>query len=171
MAGGQVSIHGAEVVLNNIAALVVPVVASSAPTPQPGLYWIDTSAGNAVKRYNNSAWVVETGNRYLALLSANPAGATSLTGITEITTAGYSRQLVTWGAPSAAYPSVLANTNTVTFGPFTTDMLVPATYLGLVTESSGTTGNIDYAWAIPAQQVETSQNIQIAIGQLTLSQS
>jgi hypothetical protein len=51
------------------------------------------------------------------------------------------------------------------------DMLVAATYMALVTVSTGTAGNIDYAWNIPAQQVETSQNIQIAIGQLTLSMS
>lgn len=171
MAGGQVSIYAAEIVLNNVAGLVVPVVSGSAPTPKPGLWWIDTGSGNTVKRYNNSAWVVDTGNRYLALLSANPAGATTLAGITEITTTGYSRQLISWGNPTAAYPSVLTNTNTITFGPFTADMLVPATYVGLVTEASGTTGNIEYAWSIPAQQVDTSQNIQIAIGDWTLSQS
>lgn len=169
--GGQVSIYGAEVILNNIAGLNVPVVAGSAPTVKPGLWWIDTGSGNAVKRYNGSAWVVDTGNRYLALLTANPSGATSLAGITEVTTGGYARQLVTWGNPTAAYPSALVNTNTITFGAFTADMLVPAIYLAMVTESSGTTGNIDYAWSIPAQQVETSQNIQIAIGQLALSQS
>jgi hypothetical protein len=171
MAGGQVSIYGGEVTLNNIAGLNVPVVASSAPSPLPGLWWINTSAGNAVMRYNGTAWVAETGARYFALLSANPAGAASIAGMTEITTAGYSRQLVQWAAPTAAYPSVLLNTNTITFGPMTADMVLPATYLAMVTEATGTTGNIEYAWSIPAQQVDTSQNIQIAIGQFSLSQS
>ena len=171
MAGGQVSIHGAEAVLNLLGGLAVPVVSGSAPTGKPGLYWIDTGSGNAVKYYNGSAWVVDNGNRYLALLTANPAGVTSMAGLSEITTAGYARQQVTWGNPSAAYPSVLTNTNTITFGPMSADMLVAATYMALVTVSTGTAGNIDYAWNIPAQQVETSQNIQIAIGQLTLSMS
>lgn len=171
MAGGQVSIHGAEAVLNLIAGLAVPVVSGSAPTGKPGLYWIDTGSGNAIKYWNGAAWVVDNGNRYLALLTANPAGVTTMAGLTEVTTTGYSRQQVTWGNPTAVYPSVLVNTNTITFGPMTADMLVAATYMALVTVASGTAGNIDYAWSIPAQQVDTSQNIQIAIGQLALSQS
>lgn len=104
---------------------------------------------------------------YLALLSAAPSDSTTLASMTEITTAGYGgRQSVTWGAPSGD-PAVAANTNLITFGPFSAD---PANCvaLALVSAASGTTGDFIYQWTV-SKDVGIGDSIQIAIGGLTMS--
>lgn len=73
---------------------------------------------------------------------------------------------------TASYPSVSTDSGTVTWGPMTADMLVPALFAALVTVSSGTQGLYLYSWPLPdPQQVSTSQSIQIATSQLSLSQA
>jgi hypothetical protein len=170
MAVTQVLEVGSELCLNAIAGNTVPVVAGSAPTWVPGLYWIDSGSAYAVKTWNGTSWVA-AGSEYLALATSDPTHATDMTGIIEVLTSGYTRQAVTWTAASAAYPSVLSNSATITWGPMTADMLLPADWVVLVTTASGATGFPLYAWQISPQQVSTSQNIQIATGALTLSQS
>lgn len=167
---GQVSQYGAQSIVNLFAGNVPVAVQGSAPTPVPGLSWVDTSSSNAVKHYNGSAWVTGT-SRYLMLLTAPPGTATTIAGLTEVTTSGYARQSVTFATATGAYPSVVSNSNLVTFGPFTADMLLPSQWAAMVDVSSGTTGQFLYSWNIASQQVSASQNIQISIGQLSLSES
>ena len=169
---GQITPTGAEIGLNHLAGLVVPNVGASAPTYIPGLYWIDSGNSYAVKGYNGSSWVTTTGARYLCLLSSDPTGLTAVNQLTEIQTAGYARQLISFANATAAYPSVLTNSSTITFGPFTADMVLAAGWLAMVSTSSGTNGHFLYGWTIKnAQKVASSQSIQIETGALALSTS
>lgn len=106
---------------------------------------------------------------YLVLLTAAPSDTTTLATMSEVSTAGYSRQSVTWGSPSGD-PSSSSNTNTITFGPFTADP-PNVTHLALVSASSGTTGDFLYYWtADVARDGAINDSIQVAIGALTMTQ-
>jgi hypothetical protein len=83
---------------------------------------------------------------YLALLTAAPTDATTLATMTEVTTAGYSRQSVAWSAPSGD-PRVSSNSATVTFGPVSADP-PNITHVALVSAASGTTGDFIYFWTL-----------------------
>lgn len=173
MAGGQIAQVAAQATLNYMGGTIVPVVATSAPTWVPGQWWIDSNSGYAVKGWNGSSWVVDTGARYLALLTADPTAepAVNVSDLTEVTTSGYARQQVNWTNATAAYPSSMDNSNLVTWGPFSTDMALPAQWVAMVTTISGTSGLLLYTWPIASQQVSASQDIQIATNQFSLSQS
>lgn len=108
---------------------------------------------------------------YLALLSAAPTDTTTLATMTEITTAGYGgRKSVTWGAPSlvSGVPTS-ANTNTLTFGPFSADP-PNATHCALVSAASGTTGDFIAWWALDvAKDAAINDTIEFAVGALTIA--
>lgn len=166
---GQIAEFGAAHLANALTGAAVPVVQGTAPTWFPGLYWIDTSSGNAVKTWNGSAWVTSPGARFLALLSADPvaANAVNISDLTEITTAGYSRQSVTFSHATTAYPSAASNSNLITFGPMTAGMTQAVQWIAMVTVASGTTGYFLESWLMPtALQVNASEVIQIGIGEL-----
>jgi hypothetical protein len=103
---------------------------------------------------------------YLALFTATP---NDTGGGTEVTTAGsngYGRQSVTWGAPSGD-PASAANTNAITFGPFTSD-LGNVTHLALFDAS--TAGTMLYYWdATAAKDPANGDSITVAIGALTMT--
>ncbi|MFE9525244.1 hypothetical protein [Streptomyces sp. NPDC006631] len=110
---------------------------------------------------------------YLALLTADPTpedgSAASMTTMSEITTAGYARQQVTWTAP-AGVTKVTANNALLFYGPFTADMTDAASFAALVTTASGTAGQIIYVWPIDGPlQAATNESLQIAAGSLTLN--
>ena len=172
---GQIGTHGAQACLNLLTGNAVPVVSSSAPASWiPGQYWINAANSYLPYEYNGITWVPAAGTRYLALLAADPTQlpAVAITDLAEITTAGYARASVTMATATASYPSVSTDSGTVTWGPMTADMLVPALFAALVTVSSGTQGLYLYSWPLPdPQQVSTSQSIQIATSQLSLSQA
>jgi len=174
--GGQVAPYGAQVSLNSVLHLNVPIVAATAPVSfVAGQYWVnDSTSPPIVYEYNGTAWVnASTISLYLALLAADPTllPANLISDLTEITTAGYARQPVTMSADPGGYPGVSANTGVVTWGPFSADMLQAAKWLALVDVSSGTAGHFRYSWQIPGQQVEVSQVIQLGTSGLNLSQS
>lgn len=107
---------------------------------------------------------------YLALLTADVADTAAMTALPEVTTPGYSRQAVTWGAASTLRPSTISNSAVVTFGPVTADMTVPVTFAVLVTVSTGTAGQILAKWQLDApQQPVNGQALQIAATKLTLN--
>lgn len=105
---------------------------------------------------------------YLCLLTTAPVDSTTVATMTEVTTAGYSRQACTFSAPTSD-PSLVSNTATITFGPFSADPPnVP--YLALVSSSSGTGGDFIAYWtADTARDAATGESIQVAAGGLTLS--
>ena len=109
---------------------------------------------------------------YIALLTADPTGLTTIAALSEVTTSGYSRQSVSWGSPTMAYPSVIANSNLLTFGPMSANMSLPAQWAALVTSSSGTSGSLLYTWILEnPQQVLATEDINIAAGALTITES
>lgn len=99
---------------------------------------------------------------YIALLSAAPTDASTLATMTEIATAGYARQACTFSAPSAADPPSTNNTGAITFGPFSADP-PNVTHFGLVSASSGTTGDF-LAWGAwgTARDAASGDSLQIA---------
>lgn len=102
---------------------------------------------------------------YLALLSAAPTDATTLATMTEITTAGYSRQTVAWSAPSGD-PRVTSNTGVLTFGPFTADP-PNVTHAALVSAATGTTGDLLYWWTLDtARDGITGDSLTVAVSAL-----
>jgi hypothetical protein len=107
-------------------------------------------------------------NTYLALLTAAGTDANTIAQLTEVNTAGYARQQVTWSAPTGD-PSVASNTAVLTFGPFTGDP--PSIgFLGLVSSASGTTGDFLYRWtADTARDGIVGDSITIAVGALSMS--
>ena len=171
---GQIGQVGAQMALNRLAGNVVPVVQGTAPSVWlPGQYWINSSDFYTVYDYNGTAWVPSSGSRYLALLTADPTAlpAVNITDLSEVTTPGYARSQMNFSPASAAYPSTSSDTGTVSWGPMTADMLVPALFVAMVTVATGTTGLYLFSWQLPApQQVNTSQYIQVATGEISLSQ-
>lgn len=104
---------------------------------------------------------------YLALLTAAPSDTTTLATMTELSATGYSRQAVTWSAPSGD-PRATSNSGAITFGPVTTD---PAnvTHAALVSASSGTTGDFIYYWTLDAARDGISgDSFQVANGALVM---
>lgn len=175
----QLAQYGDMGLVNDLAGLNVPVVQGTAPVWTPGMYWVNTNAGNAIEQWTGSTggWVTSPapGTRYLALLTADPVlnAAVNITdvGFSELNTVGYTRQIVTFSQATAAYPSTSSNTNLITFGPMGNSMLIPVQWVALVTSSSvnPTTGFMLASWNLAAPiQVNASQNIQIGIGQLIL---
>jgi hypothetical protein len=166
-----ISQAGAQTQLNALTNYGVTVVASSAPPGIVGGTWINTSSGNSVNSWNGSAWVANT-NPYLALLTADPTGLSSISALSECADSGYSRVQVAFGAATAAYPSVSSNTSLITFGPFSVNMSLPVQWLALVSISSGTTGLLLNSWTVSSpQQVSATQTINIAAGALQITQS
>jgi hypothetical protein len=173
MATAQVLTAGSRLCLSKISGNDIPVVQTTPPTWRPGLYWVDSSTNPpVVKDYNGTSWSAATQpNRFLALAISDPTDATDMTMVIEVQTAGYARQPVAWSAPTSVYPAEQVNTGVITWGPFTADMLEAAVWVVEVTSASGTTGFALYAWQIDPEQVDTSQNIQVAAGDLTRSES
>jgi hypothetical protein len=104
---------------------------------------------------------------YLVLLTAAPSDSTTLSTMSELSATGYSRQAVTWSAPSGD-PRVTSNSGTITFGPVTTD---PAniTHAALVSASSGTSGDFIYSWTLDtARDGISGDSFQVASGALVM---
>ena len=100
---GQLSEIGAQALANKIAGNVPPYIGTSSPTWIPGLEWINTTSGAAAVLVERRAWVAGAQGRYIALLTASPLTsgpgggyAQAITDLVEVTTAGYSRQSVTF---------------------------------------------------------------------------
>lgn len=114
-----------------------------------------------------------TRTTYLALLTAAPTDATTLATMSEVSTAGYLRQAVTWNAPvlptdGPNYQST--NSSLISFGPFTVAMAFDAVYAALVSAASGTTGDFIFYWALDvAENAAINETIQIPAGKLILA--
>lgn len=170
---GQISQYQAMAQLNHLSGQAEVLVQSSAPVWYPGVVWVDSAASYQVMAWNGSAWTATAGQRYLALLTADPVsgGVVNLSdaGFLEVQTAGYARQSVVFSQASGTYPSTTSNNSLVTFGPMTATMTLPTQWVALVTGSAGTTGLFLASWVIvEGVEVNASQSIQISPGQLVL---
>src|SRR5690349_7160109 len=83
------------------------------------------------------------GSVFLALLTAAPTDTNlTMAAVTEYGATGYARQTIAWSAATAAEPSVIANSGTITFGPFTAGTGATVSHLAVCDAVSGTTANI-----------------------------
>src|SRR5258708_26025932 len=132
---------GAQTMLNRLCDVANPAIQSGAPTWFPGLQWINTTTNPPVLYvWNGVSWVTQAsqGGPYVALLTQDPTGFTTLSQLSECADSGYSRQAVTFGQAAATYPSTIANSNLIQFGPFNVNMSLPVQWAALVTSPSGT---------------------------------
>lgn len=100
---------------------------------------------------------------YLMLLSAAPSDTTTLASMTEISTAGYARQAITWTAPALDGGVMTTKLSAqLTFGPFTADP-PNITHCACGSASSGTTGDFLAHWALDtAKDPATGESLQFA---------
>lgn len=105
-------------------------------------------------------------NVYIGLATVDPGENPTLAGITEVTTAGYARQLVNMSAASDAATTQSSNAEQETWGPFTADP--PAIGWAFLTDaSSGTVGTILERWKLDlARDAAINDSLQAAIGAL-----
>lgn len=108
---------------------------------------------------------------YLMLCTSAPVDGDNLAAVAakELSATGYSRQSVTWSAPSGD-PASTNNTNLITFGPVSTD---PAnvTHLALVSAASGTSGDHIFYWtADTARDGISGDSFTVAIGALVMTE-
>lgn len=183
---GQLTQYGAEFLANKISGLASPFVGASAPgTWIVGQEWINTT-GSVLNVYDphTSAWVTGPYERYMCLLTSDPTvagpGGTLAVNISDIaaiedTTPGYLRQPVTFGTAATSEPSSFSNTNTMTFGPYTSNQALPIGWTAMIAVPAADTssyaplpttvlnGLLMYLWQAPVtQQVLSTQSIQIA---------
>lgn len=112
-------------------------------------------------------------NTYGMLLTSAPSDTTSLSSAasSELTTAGYSRQQITWSTPALAsgVPST-SNSAQLTFGPFTADP-PNVTHCGLTSAASGTTGDFIFYWTLDAaKDAAINESIQFAVAALVMQE-
>ena len=163
---------GAQKSLNVLVDAAIPVVSTSAPSWIPGLIWINNNfSPPTVNQWNGSSWVIASAGPRLALLTADPTGQSTISGLSECADSGYSRVQVIFNAATSAYPSVVSNSSLLSFGPFTVNMSLPVQWLALVSSTSGTSGFLLNTWTLSApQQVSATQSINIAAGALAITQ-
>lgn len=181
--GSQLAQQGDMGLVNALGGNTLPIIQSATPAAPVTFnqYWVNTTSGAVLNQWMpvtgglSGAWVTSPapGNVYLALLTTDPvAGGTVWlgdAGFTECQTAGYSRQLVDFTAPSTTYPSASSNTIVLTFGVMSSTMLVPVQWAALVTSASGTGGYFLASWSLPVPlQVDVSQSIQCGANQLII---
>jgi hypothetical protein len=113
-----------------------------------------------------------TSAMYVALATALPAGPDTATLASfvanEITTGGYSRQVVDWTSPTGD-PSKVANDDIILFGEFSADP--PEVGYAFLTDTSiGDLGNVMAYWTLDTpRDAATGDYIRFASGELTMS--
>jgi hypothetical protein len=173
---GQSSQYSVMGSLNHLSGQSEILIQGTAPVWFPGVVWINSSSGYSVNVWNGLAWVTSFGQRYLALLTADPVAGNVVSlqdpGFLEVQTAGYARQPVTFSQAAATNPTSTSNTGLITFGPMTATMTLPSQWIAMVTGSVGTAGLFLFSWSMVSPvQVSASQSIQVSAGQLVLDQS
>jgi hypothetical protein len=90
--------------------------------------------------------------------------------VTEYAATGYARQTFAVGAATAAEPSVISNSGTITFGPFTAGTGSAVTHAAVCDAVSGTTANIIGTVALTASRTPaTGDSLQAAAAAFTWS--
>lgn len=184
---GQLLQYGAEFLANKFSGQAVPFIGTSAPgTWIVGQEWINTTSGAVLEVYDphTAAWVTGPYQYYMATLVSDPSTAgpggglpvniSDINGL-EDPTPGYLRQPVSFTVGSAAEPSLLQNSNVLTFGPYTANqsaavgwtalMAIPAAFTGGYAPLASTVlnGLLLYIWQVPnPQQLLNTQSIQVA---------
>lgn len=98
------------------------------------------------------------------------AGTTiAASGVTEYAATGYARQPIAWGSATVARPSVIANTGTPTWGPFTAGTGAIVRYVLIVDTISGV-GNVIAVIQVTDRTPATADSLQAATGALTMQE-
>src|SRR6185437_13080249 len=106
--------QGAMKQLNALTNVAVPIVQTSTPVSGVlGQYWINASGASVVSIWNGASWVTPVVNPYLALLTADPTGLTTIAALNECTDAGYARQQVTFSGATATSPVTSSNSGLI----------------------------------------------------------
>lgn len=176
---GHICLTAAQASLNLIGGAMTFAVAASAPAYVPGLVWINTAQSNQPYFWVPSLSVWVNGHtRYLALLTADPAAsgpgggaAVNVSDLVEVATPGYARCAVSIGLAGNAMPCLVTSSGLCTWGPLTASMSVPAKWVAMVSNASGSSGLLLYTWDGINEQVDASQMVQVPAGGLILSQS
>lgn len=186
----SIALNAAEAALNVLAGGFNLVIAANPPTYTAGMWWWNNSTSpGALYAYTGdtslgtNGWV-DISKRYIALLYADPSTsgsggtpAVSISDLSECTDTGYSRQLVTFtsAAPPAnttGLPVQVANTADISFS-FPQGMSGYASWVALVTASSGDAGLLLQTWDVPTgmtQNVGAGQSLTYPAGSIVLQQ-
>lgn len=190
---GQLLQYGAEFLANKFSGDAVPFIGASAPGSWiVGQEWINGSTINVYDPHT-TAWTTGPYQYYMALLTSDPTVAGPGGGLAvnisdlapiEDTTPGYLRQPVSFTQGSVAEPSVLQNSNLLTFGPYTSNQAAPIIYTALYAIPAQFTSSYSplastvlnglalYVWQVPnPQQVLSTQSISIAANTFQVSVS
>jgi hypothetical protein len=109
---------------------------------------------------------------WLLLCTTEPAPTVlTVAGITgEFAATGYARQRIPVGSASAAVPSVIANSGTITFGPFTAGTGAALAAWAIVDAVSGTAANVVAKGPLTNTRTPaTGDSLQAAAGAFTVS--
>jgi hypothetical protein len=111
------------------------------------------------------------GNVWLALLTAAPTDTNlTMAAVTEYGGTGYARQVIAFGAASAAEPAVASNSGTITFGPITAGAGSAITHFAICDAVSGTTANIIATGALTSSRTPAvGDSLQAAAAAFTVS--
>lgn len=101
-----------------------------------------------------------------ATTPTDAASTIAASGVTEYTATGYARQAIAWGSATLARPSVISNSGTVTWGPFTAGTGAIVRYL-LVVDSSSGVGNVIDVIQITDRTPATGDSLQAAAAAVT----
>jgi hypothetical protein len=105
---------------------------------------------------------------YLGLATVAVTATDTLSSITELTTAGYTRRSVAFDAPTGSSPVSVDNTADVVFGPFTANPPAVA-YAFLTDAASGTSGTIYARWTGSSTDAAITESITVRAGTLILN--
>lgn len=111
------------------------------------------------------------GSVWIALLTAAPTDTNlTMAAVTEYAATGYARQVFGPTSATAAEPSVISNTSTITFGPFTAGTGATVTHAAICDAVSGTAANIIATVALTASRTPaTGDSLQAAASAFTFS--
>jgi hypothetical protein len=111
------------------------------------------------------------GNVYIALLTATPTDTNlTMAAVTEYGATGYARQVMAFSAATAAEPSVIANSGTITFGPFTAGTGATVTHAAICDHVSNSSANIIATVALTSSRTPaTGDSLQAAASAFTFS--
>jgi hypothetical protein len=102
-----------------------------------------------------------------ATVPTDAATTIAESGVTEYTATGYARVAITFGAATVAKPSVMANTGTPTFGPFTAGTGAIVRYILIVDAAAGAGNVIDVIQLTADRTPGTGDSLQAATGAIT----
>lgn len=184
---GQLLQYGAEFLANKFSGQAAPFIGASSPGAWiVGQEWINNSGTIISHVYDpqTAAWMTGPYQMYMATLVSDPSTAGPGGGLPvmisdvntlEDQTTGYLRQPVSFTTGSVAEPSVLSNSNILTFGPYSVNQALPVGWTALMAIPAQVTGGnvplassvlnglLLYIWQVPnPQQRLSTQSIQVA---------